>query len=239
MSSAPPSPTDSSRAADAVVRNIEQEIRTGALKDGVMLPPERDLGARYGVSRTVVREAMRILSSRGLVETRPRHRPIVRTPGIETALDVMEAIVPHMLAQPGGVRNLFDTRILIEAGLVREAARKATKPDIDALGAALALNAEAVDDSEAFYRTDGSFHRVLYEIPKNPALKALHQAYTVWLAPHWSQMPRSAPRNRHNHAAHTRIYEAILHRDPDAAEAALRQHLDDAWAQVCATFGEV
>ncbi len=90
-----------------------------------------------------------------------------------------------------------------------------------------------------FYRTDMGFHAVLYQIPKNPVLPAVHKAYTAWLAPHWSRMPRLPARNRANYEAHRRIYEAILMRDQDAAEAALRAHLADAWTQVRETFGEI
>ncbi|MEX0345107.1 MAG: FadR/GntR family transcriptional regulator [Rhizobiaceae bacterium] len=227
------------RAADPVVRSIEEDIHSGELTDGQPLPTERHLMDKFGVSRTVVREAMRLLSSRGLVEARPRHRPVVRKPGFDTAVDVAGSIVSHMLSLPGGVKNLFDTRIMIEAALVRQAATHADKQSIVALKAALEANEAAVADSELFYQTDMRFHAVLYDIPKNPVLPAIHKAFTTWLAPHWSQMPRLPDRNRENYRAHKAIFEAILMRDPDSAEAALRDHLEAAWSQVRATFGDI
>lgn len=227
------------RAADMVVAALERRIRSGVLKDGKPLPPERALMSEFGTSRTVVREAVRLLAGRGVVEARPRHRPVVRAPGFDTAVDLLGGVVGQLLVRPGGVRNLFDTRILIEAALAREAALSARRDDIAALKAALQANGAAVADSELFYRTDTAFHAVLYAIPGNPVLTAIHRAYGLWLQPHWSRMPRLLDRNRENHLAHTRIYEAILARDPDAAELALRQHLADAWTQVEATFEEV
>jgi len=235
----PDAPASTFRAADGVVQSVEADIRAGRIPDGATLPSERDLVENFGVSRTVIREAMRILSARGLVETRPRYRPIARQPTADAALGALEAIVPHLLAQPGGVKNLFDTRILVEAGLVRSAALHASKDGIAALQEALDRNAAAISDSEAFYRTDVAFHRVLYELADNPMLPALHKAYTVWLAPQWSRMPRLEARNRANFAAHARIFDGILKRDPDAAEDALRVHLDQAWEQVSQTFGAV
>ena len=231
-------PTDTPRAADPVIQAIERDIRTGALPSGQALPPERMLMREFGVSRTVVREAVRTLSSRGLVDARPRHRPTVRQPGFDAAVDAVEGVVGRLLADAGGVKNLFDTRIMIEAALVRHAALEARKDDILALRAALDENAAAIPDSTRFYQTDVAFHAVLYRLPGNPVLVAVHKAYTTWLEPHWAQMPRSPDQNRANHAAHEAILDAILLRDPDGAEAALRSHLAAAWDQVRTTFGD-
>ena len=83
------------------------------------------------------------------------------------------------------MKNLYDTRIFLEASLVRHAALQARKEDLEALRAALAANEAAIPDSEQFYRTDTAFHAVLYDIPKNPVFPAIHKAFTAWLAPHW------------------------------------------------------
>ncbi|WP_171180871.1 FCD domain-containing protein [Ruegeria sp. HKCCD8929] len=227
------------RAADAVIKRLAEKIQSGEISDGQPLPPERDLMEEFGISRTVVREAVLALSNRGLIEARPRHRPVVRKPGFDAAIDALESIVAHLLHEPGGVRNLFDTRILVESALVRQAATDASKDDIAALKSALEENKAAIHDSELFYETDKGFHGVLYRISNNPVLPAIHKAYTTWLSPHWSQMPRLPERNRKNFEAHSAIFDGILMRDPDAAEAALRAHLEDAWTQVQATFGEI
>lgn len=227
------------RAADLVVRKLAQKIQSGELVDGQPLPPERNMMEEFGISRTVVREAVVALSNKGLIEARPRHRPVVRKPGYDAAFDTMESVVSHLLHEPGGVRNLFDSRILIESALVREAAKHANREDITALKEALAANEAAIHNSDAFYQTDIGFHQVLYSIPRNPVLPAINKAYTSWLAPHWSQMPRLPARNQSNFEAHQMIFNAILMRDPDAAEAALRTHLKDAWEQVRKTFGEL
>lgn len=234
-----PQQDETGRAADQVVRSIADRIRSGELADGQPLPPERDLMDAFGISRTVVREAVRTLSSRGLIEALPRHRPVVRKPGYDAAFDAVGSIVTHLLGEPGGVKNLFDTRIMVEAALVRQAAKEAGREDIATLKSALQANEAAIADSELFYRTDNAFHGVLYQIPQNPVLPAIHRAYTTWLAPQWSRMPRLPDRNRANYEAHSAIFDAILMRDPDAAEECLRVHLIRAWAQVRETFGDV
>ena len=227
------------RAADMVVKVLAQRIQSGELEDGQPLPPERDMMEEFGISRTVVREALVALSNKGLVEARPRHRPLVRKPGYDSAFSAIESIVTYLLGQRGGVRNLFDTRILLEAALVRQAAKTADKQDIAALKRALEANQASIEDSETFYQTDMGFHRILYEISRNPVLPAVNRAYTTWLAPHWLQMPRLPDRNQANFEAHRQIFDAILMRDPDAAEDALKRHLENAWDQVRQTFGEL
>ncbi len=226
----------SGRAADIIVETIEGQILSGILTDGAALPAERDLMSEYSVSRTVVREAIRILSQRGMIEARPRHRPVVRMPGFDTAFDSIGTIVTHLLGQQGGVKNLFETRILLEAGLARSAALSASKDDLTAMKAALDRNGAAIDDDDLFFQTDIAFHKCLFDVSGNPVLLAAHGAFTTWLSPHWSQMPASTERNAQNFAAHEALFEAILMRDADTAETALRGHLNEAWDQVHNTF---
>jgi len=231
--------TQAGRAADPIVEALADRIRYGQLANGAPLPPERDLMEEFGVSRGVAREAILSLAMRGLVDARPRHRPIVRKPGFDAAADAIGGVITHLLGEPDGVRNLFETRILIESALVRQAALGARREHMAALKEALAANEAAIDEDAAYHETDKAFHAVFYDMPGNPALPALFKAYASWLSPQWSRMPRNPARNRENHLAHREIYDAIQMRDPDAAEAALRAHLSGAWAQVRATFGDI
>ncbi|MEM1361220.1 MAG: FCD domain-containing protein [Pseudomonadota bacterium] len=227
------------RSADKLIASFEGMIRDGVLAEGDALPSEREIVQEYGVSRTVAREAVLALSSKGLIEARPGFRPIVKQPGFDTAITVVSSVVEQILQQPGAVRSLFEIRIMMEASLVRTAAEDASREDIAALKEALAQNEEEIENSEAFYVTDMAFHGILYQIPDNPLLLALHKAYTDWLSPQWSNMPRLPKRNQANFEAHNRIFEAILMRDADEAERHLRAHLASAWDQVRATFKEL
>ncbi len=227
------------RAADALVAAIEAQIQSGGLNAGDPLPPEREIVRDHGVSRTVVREAVRILASKGLISARPGFRPVVAHLGYDSAIGAVGSVVTQLLGQSGGIRNLFDLRIRMEASLVREAAQVATGEQIQQLEAALERNKAAIQNSTDFYETDIAYHSVLYDIPGNPVLPAIHRAYTDWLSLHWIKMPRSPERNQTNYEAHRAIFDAILRRDPDTAEAALRSHLKFAWDQVSSTFGDL
>ena len=229
-------PKLAARAADAVVSALEKRIYAGQLKSGSMLPPERELIEEFDISRTVAREAVKILGGKGLIDARPRHRPVVRRPDYEMALGVMGGLAAHLTERPEGVEHLFQTRIFVESALARRAATDANKDEIAALREALKRNGAQIQNSGAFYSTDMAFHAALYDIPRNPIFPALHRAFCGWLESHWRRMPRLPARNRRNHEAHKKIFEAILNRDPDAAEKFLRDHLEDAWTQVRRTF---
>lgn len=224
------------RASDIIVQSIENQINSGELANNTPLPSERELMEVYGASRTVIREAITTLSIRGLIENLPRFRPVVRKPSIDTALNALGGIVTHLLGDPAGVKNLYDSRVFIERALVREAAVNAKKDDIEKLRDALMLNKNAIEDSYEFYKTDMGFHRILYSIPRNPIFPAMHEAYVAWLAKHWEKMQRSPERNLVNYQNHRAIFTAILERDPDKADQALDNHLKVAWEYVRVTF---
>ncbi|KAA2237196.1 FCD domain-containing protein [Salinarimonas soli] len=226
----------SGRRADAVTDELVRLIKTGSLPEGSHLPAERDLMQRFGVSRAAVREAIVSLANHGLVETRLGHRPVVRKPDYGVAIDRLGDLVGHLVEDRVGVRNLFDSRIFLEASLARHAARHARREDIAALRLALAANRAAIGDSARFDETDVAFHALLYAIPGNPIFPAVHKAYVDWLVSHWRSMKRGPDIDRMNHAGHQAILDAIEMRDPDAAEDALRRHLGAAWEVVRSTF---
>lgn len=220
------------RATDSLAEKLEALILSGGLENGQKLPSERELMEEYGLSRTVVREAIKNLEGKKLVISRPRHRPTVNVPTHETVIEVLGNFVKNSISNSGSVRDIFDTRIFFEAGLVRFASLHAQKADIAKIRDALARNETSVDDAEAFYDSDDAFHAVFYAIPGNPFFPTIHRAFFQWLEWHWRQMPREPKRNRRNFLAHKAIVEAILHRDPDGAEKRLREHLEDSWLQM-------
>lgn len=226
-------------AVDRVVAVFQERILNGDLADGSSFPAERSIVDSMGVSRPVAREAIKILAGKGLLEVIPRHRPIVRSPNAKSVIGALGGLVGHLVGKAGGTRQIFEIRIFVEAGLVRHAALNASRNDIIRLRAALAANEEAIPDSSRFYVTDREFHAALYAISNNPIFPAVHQAFNDWLAPKWDLMPRLPDRNLKNYQAHAAIVEAILDRDPDKAEAALRAHLDEAWEQVRSVFTDI
>lgn len=233
---APTRPRPAGRASDHLGDRLAAMIFAGELPGGDRLPPERELVRRFGVSRTVVREAIADLARRGLLLARPGHRPVVRRPTYETTIDGLGGVVGHLLHDEGGAVALFESRVFLEAALARHAALHASRTDLEDLAAALERNRAAIGDAGEFYLTDVAFHGVLFRIPGNPIFPAVHKAYVAWLMSHWATMERAADLDRLNHAGHAAIFEAVAGRDPAGAEDALRRHLQVAWEQVRGTF---
>lgn len=226
------------RLGEELAETLAAAIRSGEHPRGARLPAERELMQRHDVGRAAVREAIATLALRGLVRTRPGYRPVVGPPDLPTTMERIGQVVAHLVEEREGVLNLFETRVFVEAALARQAARHATLEDVAALRHALAANRAAIGDWREFYRTDIAFHGVLYRISRNPIYPALQQAFVDWLMLHWERMPRGAALDRVNHEGHAAILEAIVARDADGAEQALRSHLAVAWEFVRSTFGE-
>lgn len=180
------------RAADAITSELVQRITSGVMAVGSRLPTERELMREFSVSRVVVREAIAHLASQRLVSSRRGFRPVIQRPDSGSAFAVLGDLVGHLLREPDGVRNLFESRMFVEASLARHAARHAERADIEALRMALAANEAALGDPQAFYDSDVALHAVLYRIPGNPIYPVIHRAFVEWLMNHWRQM-RSSP----------------------------------------------
>src|SRR5882724_5447626 len=120
-------PVRSTRIYEEIVRQVKQLIGEGRLKSGDRLPPERDLAEKFMVSRTSVREALRALQSRGLIEIRAGEGTFVRDISVETLIEPLALVIlPHREA----VGELFEARRLLEPAIAALAARRATREEI-------------------------------------------------------------------------------------------------------------
>jgi DNA-binding FadR family transcriptional regulator len=212
---------------EEIVEKMQELMLDGRLAPGDQLPSERDLMARFQVGRTAVREALFALNRMGLISLQNGERAVVTRPTPKALLSELSGAVRHMLAAPDGVRHFQNARALFETALVRDAAANATDEDIGRLEAALQRNHEALGDPDGFIASDVAFHYVLAEMPRNPIFTALHAAIAEWLqeqratSVHEHGSPEAACR------AHERIFQAVAAHDPDAAERAMRAHLDE------------
>lgn len=219
-------------AADTVISILEERIYKGELKEGTKIPAERELSEEFGISRTVAREAVKALGERGLIKVLPRHRPVVKQLNYDMAFGRLGGLVSYLVDQPQGIKDLFNVRIFIEVGLVRQTALLGTKDDITRLREALEKNKNCIEKIDKFYQSDIEFHAVLYQIPRNSIFPAIHQAFCDWFKNFWNAMPFSIERNQWNFEDHKAIFEAILSRDPDLAEEKLKAHLNTSWEHV-------
>src|SRR5215475_10055277 len=134
-------PIKSTRIYEEIVRQVKQLIAEGKLKSGDQLPPERDLAEKFMVSRTSVREALRALQSRGLVDIRAGEGAFVRDISVETLIEPLALVIlPHREA----VGELFEARRLLEPAIAALAARRATAEELGEMERILEAQAKEV-----------------------------------------------------------------------------------------------
>ena len=210
-----------------IARRLEEQILDGRLQPGDSLPSERELMERHGVGRPAVREALLSLEKAGLIAIQNGERARVIRPSAIGLVGELGGAARYLLNQSEGVRQFQQARLFFEIGLVRYAAMRATDEDMARLFEALAANETALPDMEAFARTDVGFHFVLAEIPRNPIFLAMHLALAEWLTEQRSSTLQRRGAARGALKAHKAIFKAVQARDADAAEAAMRQHLEE------------
>ncbi|MDA7417675.1 FadR/GntR family transcriptional regulator [Xenophilus arseniciresistens] len=215
------------RLADQVASALEQEIRAGRLAEGERLPTEVALVQQFGVSRTVVREAVSRLKSSGLVDARQGSGMYVRRPGFEPLhFDPMSA------ASKEAVLQIVEVRRALEAEVAELAAQRRTEEDMTRIRTALAAIDAAVAGGRDGVEEDVQFHRVIAEAARNPFL--------MRTLDYLSQFLRSATRvtraNEARHAPfaadvlreHEVLVAAIAAGDPVAARGAAATHMRNA-----------
>jgi GntR family transcriptional repressor for pyruvate dehydrogenase complex len=211
---------------EEVALRIEEMIREGRYTEGDSLPAERELMAELGVGRSAVREALMALARMGLVSVNSGERARVTAPTAESLVSELSGAARLLLAQPGGVRSFQEARALLEIGLCRLAAQRATDADLAALAAALEANRAAIGNHAALVRTDVAFHYAIAAISRSSIFIAVHDAVVEWLMEQRGTTLRAPGTAEEAYQAHRRIYEAIAAHDMVAAEAEMEAHLN-------------
>ena len=212
----------SSRLYAQIVQQIEESILSGALKPGDQLPPERELALRFGVSRTAVREAVRTLHQRGLVEAYSGRGTFVTngtSQAIRSSLDLM------MKIQPAGPAPLVEVREILEPEIAALAAIRWEEAHLVMMREAIAVMDRERSDGEAFIEADLDFHLALAEAAGNPLILSLIDSIGGQLREQRMRIfyVEGGPERGQFH--HKRILEAVEQRDPERAREAMRAHL--------------
>ena len=215
------------RLYEEIVEQLSSLIISGQAPVGSQLPSERELVEQFQVGRSAVREALFALQKMGMVTLSGGERAVVVAPTSDALVAELSGAVRYHLSRPSGMRDFQGARTFLETGLARHAARHSTPEEIARLGAALRANEAAMGDNERFVDTDVAFHYVLAEMAHNPIFTTLHAALAEWLRDQrvTGVTVRGSPEAAF--AAHSRIFSAVQAHDPDAAEEAMRGHLDE------------
>lgn len=212
-----------SRLYEQIVRQIENSITKGSLKEGEQLPAERELAQQFGVSRTAVREAVKTLREKGLVEAYAGRGTFV-TNG--TARSMRHTLDRVMRGGPfEGAVHLVQVREILEPEIAALAAQRADEDALSAMRESITVMDAARLDPEGFIEGDLDFHLALAEAAGNPVILSLIDSIVGLLR---EQRMRTyyvdgGPGRGQYH--HKRILEAIERRDPQGARDAMCAHL--------------
>lgn len=210
---------------DQLADTLLARIRAGALRPGDRLPSARELEREFGVSRVVVREALRGLAAKGIVRVRQGVGAEVRHAGPEQMLEALEL---RLIDQDRVWPHLMEVRHVLEVAAVELAAERRTGADLAALAEALDGMAGALENAERFAEWDVAFHLRLVVAAQNPVLRSvtepigelLRASRLAILNPERGALPHRLLDEHHA------IRDAVERRDRPGAAAAMREHLD-------------
>jgi GntR family transcriptional repressor for pyruvate dehydrogenase complex len=215
------------RVYEHIVAQIERAIFEGRLQQGDKLPAERQLVREFGASRVAVREALRALEHRGLVEVRQGSAGGYFIREMDSGPVVRDFQTLFRLGHVS-LAQLVEARALIEPESARLAALRANEADIKAVQAALDARAESGAPGRRRRSLDAEFHRLVAAAARNPVNGVVTHALTALqsnvVGP---RADLTAEDDAAVVSAHRRIYEAIAGREPEAARAAMHAHIID------------
>ena len=217
--------------AKAVTVELVNRIVRGLHPPGTPLPPEPALCETFSVSRTVVREAVKILQEKGLVQVRQGAGTVVTPSSKWNMLD--EFVLAATIAEEDGLAILDDvvvTRRLLESDMANVAARTADQETLDRLLALVERMDELVDDHVVYEEHDRAFHDTVMQASGNRIARAVVrslESQVIHTARYVGRTDRSLCVA--SNLGHRRIYERIAGHDPAGAAAAMFTHITDAW----------
>jgi GntR family transcriptional regulator, transcriptional repressor for pyruvate dehydrogenase complex len=212
-----------SRLYEQIVQQIEESIHKGALKPGDQLPAERELAQQFGVSRTAVREAVKTLHEKGLVEAYPGRGTFITNGTSNSVRQSLDRMI--RAGQAEGTAHLAEVREILEPEIAALAAARADEENIAAMREALLVMDDAKKDPQAFIEADLDFHLALAEAASNPLILSLIDSIIGVLREQRMGIfsVDGGPERGQYH--HKKILEAIEHRDALGARESMRAHL--------------
>lgn len=206
-----------------IVEGLGKEIGSGNLAPGDKLPNDAELNARFSASRTAVREALKVLTSKGLIEARQRAGTFVRP---REDWDLLDPEVLSWLSRDiigdGLYEDLLELRDIVEPAAAGFAARRATDQDFQAIEEAYLRMDASVDDLENWYTADRDFHLAVLNACHNQFLVRFAGIIRVILSVTLDLQKEVRIDVSIGMPAHRAVYECIRDRDRKGAERAMR-----------------
>lgn len=210
-------------AVDKAFHGLRHMISSGRLSAGQRFPPENELCDELGISRSSLREAVRMLAALGVVEARHGSGTFVSLLRPEDLIGTLSLTIG--LLPLDGLLELYEIRRVLESHVVAQAAARITPEELESLYGHIE-GIDTTDDPAKVTVFDHSFHSEIARIAGNPALESLlavfrsrSRHYQVFTLPGGPEMKRVTNED------HRAIVTALANRDPAAAASAAAAHV--------------
>jgi DNA-binding FadR family transcriptional regulator len=207
-----------------VVHGLGARIVRGGLAPGDAVPTEDELVSEFGVGRSALREGVKVLAGKGLLESRTSAGTRVRPRQSWNLLDP-DVLTWRFAPDPSAedIRVLAGLRVALEPGAARLAAESASREQRSAISVEAARLWATVDDPDAFIEADLAFHRAVFAAAGNDLLLYIHDVISVALCAIRPLHTHSVSHNRETLPSHERVALAIRRGHYLKAEAAMRE----------------
>jgi GntR family transcriptional regulator, transcriptional repressor for pyruvate dehydrogenase complex len=212
--------------SDHIVEQIADLISRGALKPGDRMPSEKQLCEKFGVGRTSVREALRSLSTMGVLEAHMGDGTFVTS---DAGRSLERSFQWGLLLKPKVVEDLIETRLMLESHTAYLAAAKATLEDLERMEEAVRLMQASLGDPRQYLEHDLQFHLAIAQATQNSILESLLSTtrgyLQAWIRETLARPEVTDKRARLSIAEHKRILRALKNKDGEGGRRAMAAHI--------------
>jgi DNA-binding FadR family transcriptional regulator len=224
--------------ADTLASRLREEIASGRLQPGDRLPTEQQIAITYGVSRSIVREAVGRLKHDGLVISRQGAGAFVAEPGASPVFRLDGAD----FSNKDELRNIIELLMAVEASATEHAAERRSEADLLVIEATVAAMQAAIDRGESGVDDDVAFHRAIIDAAGNPFFRDLSEfldrRVRKFIRAARANTARLAGMAQMVQGEHRAIFDAIANRDKKAARDAAETHLKNAAKRLALYLGD-
>lgn len=205
-------PLQRQNLADAVVNRLQQQISLGHYSPGEKFPSEPELMTQFGVGRSTIREAIRILANTGALSVRQGSGTYV-----ESRTGIAEPLAQRL--KRADKQDLDEVRILLEMKIAEKAATHRTKKDIAKMKELLQQRAEAAaaGDTNTSIERDIAFHIAIAEASRNDILADLYRTFAIQMTRHFLETHENTDSFIKTQQWHESLLDSIVDQDPKRA----------------------
>jgi GntR family transcriptional repressor for pyruvate dehydrogenase complex len=219
-----PAPVGKEDITGTLIGIFKRLISEGSLVPGTRLPAERELAEMFGVSRSSLRQALKVLEIMGVISQRVGDGTYLNTAAPSILAEPLEFLI---LLDGISFHELMEARLIVEPELAARAALRATREDIAELHEVLTKMEASRRDHERFTTCDLLFHKTIFRLAGNRVCSlmftSVHQSLERLI-----HLTSQLVEPEHTLQLHRRIYAAIRRNEPDEARHRMTEHLEDA-----------